>query len=119
MDINTINHAVTDAAEYAQLQDELLADLNIQLTAQGLTLLSTQPNVFRFGAVVTDDTAERWVHVTIPSTAEDQFWAENVRLRRMSSERDWKGEEFHHCAWNEIGAQAKRLLSPEFDSEIL
>ena len=37
----------------------------------------------------------------------------------MSSVRDWKGDQNHHCAWGDVGMKAAELLTPAYDDEIL
>ena len=120
MDISMwTDHTITSADEYAELQTALTNDLERQLSVRGLKLLRTLPNTFWFGAVAATGEGDRFLYVRIADVRDNPEWYKNVRLRRMSSERDWKGDEFHYCAWDEVGESAEKYLSPEYDDEIL
>ena len=111
---------LSDMKVYNELQEELVADLKDQLDDQGIEVLNVLPNMYCFGMVVAQGSdPRRFLHITIPNVNDDAEWAQHVRLRRMSSERDWKGDAFHYCAWAEAGAQAAHYLTAEFDDEIL
>lgn len=114
---------LSDMKVYNKLQADLIDDLRAQLAMQGLELVSTQPNMFCFGAVAATPAAEdgtkRFIHITIKNVAQNPDWAQDVSLRRMSSERDWKGDCFHHCSWDEVGASCAVYLTAEYDNEIM
>ena len=108
-----------DADSWKTFQDEMFADLEAQLAAEGLKLVKRLPNNYAFGAVAATADETKWLHVTISDVRESKDWYENVKLRRMSSERDWKGEEFHFCTWPEVGAAVLKYMGDEYDDEIL
>lgn len=110
---------LSDLKDFTAFQTEALADLEAQLQAQGLVLIQTLPNNYRFGAVVGAADDKRWIFVGIDDVREQPDWFNNVKLRRMSSRRDWKGQEFHFCTWDAVGAEASKYLTPEYDDEIL
>ena len=111
-------HQWTDQADYEAFQAELMADLRAQLAAHDIEILKTLPNQFCFG-VVAQSADGRFIHISIDDVRQGEAWQANVKLRRMSSERDWKGDEYHFCSWNAIGENAAKYLTAEFDDEIL
>ncbi len=103
---------------WSVFEKEAWTDAEIQLSAQGLKLLKTLPGRFSVGIVASTEDEQRFIHITVKDVREEN-WFDNVRLRRMSSPRDWKGNEFHYCSWNEIGEKALKYLAPEYDDEAL
>lgn len=104
---------------WEEVQTTLQTDLEEQLEAQGLKLVKVLPNRYTFGAVIANADNTKWMHVTTPDVRDTPGWLDQVRLRRMSSERDWKGDAFHYTPWSEVGAAAVTYFGDEYDDEIL
>lgn len=100
-------------------QAELTADVEAQLAANGLKVVKTLPNMFTLGVVAANAENTKWIHITTADVRTAADWAANVKLRRMSSERDWKGDAFHFVPWVEIGEGAAKYMGDEYDEEIL
>ena len=100
-------------------QDEMTEELRAMLEAKGLQLVKSLPNMYCLGAVAATADGRKFLHITTPDVREDEEWFKNIRLRRMSSERDWKGDAFHYCTWDEIGESAVTYMGDEYDDEIL
>ena len=96
---------------------EMRADLEAKLAGRGISVLKSVPRDGGLSIVVGTDDKLRWLHVVLDD-AHDAASFGKVSLRRMSSERDWKGEVFHHCDWNAIGEHIAELMKPEYDGEI-
>ena len=109
-----IDCAFESADDFAAFEAEMIEDLKSQLAANGVELLKTLPNQFRLGAIAV--IPNKWIHITVDDVR-NPGWFDNVKLRRMSSERDWKGEDFHFCTWSEVGAAAAKYLGDEYDDE--
>jgi hypothetical protein len=105
--------------DYEAMQTELIEDLKSQLADAGVELVQVLPNDWHFAAVAQSTEHDRYVYITIDDVRKNSFWAENVKLRRMSSLRDWKGEQNHLCDWGQVGKKAAELLTAEYDDEIL
>jgi hypothetical protein len=105
--------------DYRAMESELIDDLTRQLAESGVELVQTLPNDWRFGAVAQSAEHDRYVYIAIDDVRENPYWAENVTLRRMSSLRDWKGDQNHLCEWGEVGMKAATLLTAEYDDEVL
>ncbi|MBR2835213.1 MAG: hypothetical protein IKE43_05845 [Coriobacteriales bacterium] len=105
--------------EYEVLQTELLGDLQRRLSLKGFKYLRTLQKEFCFASVIATAENDRFLFIAIDRVDQNPDWAEKVRLRRMSSERDWKGEEFHYCTWDEVDTLAAELLTEKYDNEIL
>ena len=106
-----------EAGAYAAFEQEAIDDLKAQLEAENLVLVKTLPNTFYFGAVVANASNSKWLHVVLPSVKDGNNWFENVSLRRMSSERDWKGDCFHYCTFDAIGKNITVYMADEYDEE--
>ena len=109
----------SDPKEYKDFEAQMMEDAQAQLEAQGLKVVKTLPNQYLFGIVAGTADGRKWLHITISDVREGDAWFKNVKLRRMSSERDWKGDEFHYCAWDELGAAVLKYMGDEYDDEIL
>ncbi len=112
-------HTWEDLGEYQRMEADLIDDLTQQLAAHDVELVQTLPNDWRLSAIAQSPAHDRYVFIAINDVRDDPFWAENVTLRRMSSVRDWKGDQNHHCAWGDVGMKAAELLTPAYDDEIL
>lgn len=99
-------------------QDDMMKDLQERLEAQGLELVKTLPNMYCLGAVAATADGRKFLHVMTADVREDAEWFEHIRLRRMSSERDWKGDVFHYCSWDEVGEHSLKYMGDEYDDEI-
>ena len=119
MDYQKWQSCTWDDAAWAEFAPEAEADIKAQLEANGLELLRVLPNQFRIGAIAQTPDKLKWLHITTADVREDAEWFNTVSLRRMSSERDWKGDEFHYCAWPEIGSATATYMGDEYDDEIL
>jgi len=109
----------SDFAKYEEFQKLMEADLQEQCATIDLQVIKFLPNRFLFGAVVANAARDRFVHVTIPDVRKGADWYEQACTRRMSSERDWKGDAFHYAPWPQIAALAAEIMKPEYDDEIL
>ena len=110
---------VTVDADWDAVEAELVADLREQLDAVGLALVKILPNRYLFSAVVSNAENTKWINVTTGDVRTRVEWPRAVRLRRMSSERDWKGDEFHYAPWVEVGDACVEYLEDAYDDEVL
>ena len=108
-----------DPEDFKTFESEMLADLETQLAANDLKLVKVLPNQWCLGAIAGTHDGQKWLHITTADVREDPEWYQHIRLRRMSSERDWKGDAFHCCEWQEIGASVATYMGDEYDDEIL
>jgi len=109
----------SELSQYEALAAELEADLAAQLEGRPAKILRLLPNNWQFAAVLVNDDATKWMHLTVKDVREGSGWFDEIKLRRMSSERDWKGDEFHFAAWDEIGAAIEKYMGDEYDDEVL
>lgn len=105
--------------EWVPAEDALLADIKAQLEVAGLVFVKYLPNMFTFRCIVGNANNTKWIHVVGADTRTDEAWMDHVSLRRMSSERDWKGDAFHYCVWERIGEACIEYMADEYDDEIL
>ncbi|MBO4365038.1 MAG: hypothetical protein J5804_01945 [Eggerthellaceae bacterium] len=105
--------------EFAAFEQEMAADLQRQLEACGLVLLKTVSRPFRLSGVVENANATKWLHVLTEDVRDGAGWFDNVSLRRMSSQSDWKGSEFHYHRWDEVGAASATYMADAYDSEAI
>lgn len=96
---------------------EAMADLENQLGAKDLKIYKTLPYDYTISVVLATADDRKFMHLTMPDVREDAAWFDGIRLRRMSSERDWKGDEFHYCSWGAIGENAEKYFGDEYDEE--
>lgn len=120
MDISQWNNRAFETInEFSIFASVLESDLRAQLEKVGLVFLKQLPNPYLFGAIATTPEKDKWIHITLPDVRKQPDWAHNTCLRRMSSERDWKGEAFHYCNWEEVGTKALQYMDSAYDNEIL
>ena len=105
--------------DWTVAEEAFLADIKEQLEAHGLKFVKYLPNMFTFRCVVGNAENTKWINVVGEDTRKDAAWMDHVSLRRMSSERDWKGDAFHYCVWERIGEACVEYMAPEYDDEIL
>ena len=105
--------------DFAEFEQDMAADLKQQLEKVGITLLKTVSRPFRFSGVAEDAGERKWLHVLTEDVRDGDEWFENVSLRRMSSQSDWKGSQFHYCRWDELGPAIAKYMNDEYDSEAL
>ena len=106
-------------SDLALLAQEMEADLVNQLRGTGIKLLKTVPNPFRFSAVLEDEDGKKWMHVLTEDVRDGEGWFENVSLRRMSSQMDWKGDKLFYHRWDELGTYTVKYMSEEYDDTAL
>lgn len=102
-------------AEFQEFVAEAQADLEQQLKAVGLVLYKTLNMPYTVDAVAATADGKKFLHVKTVDVRADDQWAEKVCMHRMSSERDWKGEDLYYCAWNELGEQILKYMDDQYN----
>ncbi len=110
---------IAGMGDWEPLEEALLADTKQQLVDAGLVFLKYLPNMFKFACVVTNADNTKWIHVTTADVREGAEWMDKVSLRRMSSERDWKGDAFHYCELERLGEACAEYMGDAYDEEVL
>ena len=105
--------------DWTWAEELILADVKAQLAEAGLKFVKYLPNMFRFACVAGNAENTKWIHVTCEDAREGVGWMDNVRLRRMSSERDWKGDAFHYCVFERLGEACVEYFDDAYDDEVL
>ena len=105
--------------EFKELRESMTIDLERQLEGTGLKLLKTVSRPFCFSGIVEDDDGRKWLHVLTADVSEDPNWFENVSLRRMSSQSDWKGKVYHYCHWDALRDAIMEYMKDEYDAETI
>jgi len=106
-------------SEYKEFEEEFVRDTRSRLAEHGLKVVKALPNMFYCGLVVANEEETKWIHITIPNVRENADWNEKIKLRRMSSERDWKGNKFHFTTYDNMAADAEKFMNDEYNDEIL
>lgn len=112
-----VGAALDTDEEFKEFVAEAHADLEQQLQAVGLVLYKTLYMPYTVDAVAATADNKKFLHVKTADVRADEQWAEKVSMHRMSSERDWKGEDFYYCAWNELGEQILKYMDDQYDVE--
>ena len=107
-----------DSAQFQAFEQEAVDDLKSQLADVDMLLVKTLPTKHCVSAVVSNANNTKWIHVVMKDVHENADFEQNISLRRMSSERDWKGDVFHSCAWNELGANIAKYMGDQYDDEV-
>ena len=105
--------------EWGQIEEPVLADMKRQLAEHGLVFVKYLPNMFRFSAVVGNADNTKWIHVSTDDVRQGPEWMDTIRLRRMSSERDWKGDAYHYCVLERLGEACEEYMDDRYDGEVL
>lgn len=105
--------------DWYPLGEALRADAEAQVAAAGLTFMKYLPNMFKFACVVANADNTKWIHVTTADARTEPAWMDKVSVRRMSSERDWKGDAFHYCTWEGLSEALTEYMGDQYDEEVL
>ena len=105
--------------DWTRIEEPVLADMKRQLAEHGLVFVKYLPNMFRFSAVVGNGDNTKWIHVTTDDVRQGPEWMDAIRLRRMSSERDWKGDAYHYCVLERLGEACREYMDDAYDDEVL
>ena len=110
---------VVEMADWTRAEALLLEDAKRQLAEAGLKFVKHLPNPFTFRCIVGNVEGTKWIHVVGGDVRTDAAWMDHVSLRRMSSERDWKGDAFHYCTWESLGESCVEYMGAAYDDEVL
>ena len=105
--------------EYKQFEEEFVEEAKKCLGEAGYSVDLVLPNMWYCGMVVANENKTKWIHVTIPNVQETSDWYQHIKLRRMSSARDWKGDIFHFTTLEALIDDINKYMGDEYDDEIL
>ena len=94
--------------QYVLFENKCKKELKAMLKPRGIKLHNFIGNHFEWCAVL--EKGGKFVYVQLSDVRFWQ-WYDNVLIRTMAHDKDWRGGENHKCAFNEIGDYADKLFS--------
>lgn len=94
--------------QYVAFERQCKKELKAMLKPRGINLHKFYGNHFEWSAVLEKD--GKFVYVRI-NDVRGWDWYNDVLIRTMAHDKDWRGGENCKCAFNEIGDYADKLFS--------
>lgn len=98
--------------EYQSFERAMRANLRKQCKENGLELVSFLPMHFQFSAVVKGVESGKYAYISISDVRffQDE-WVKHTLYRIMKHDHDWSGGSNQYCAWENVGANARKLCA--------
>jgi hypothetical protein len=96
--------------EYIAFERACRRELKKQCAERGINIHTFHGNHFEWSAVL--EKGGKFVYVSM-SDVRWFDWYDNMLIRTMSHDKDWRGGGNNKCAFNEVGEYAERLFESE------
>lgn len=94
--------------QYINFEKQCCKELNAMIKPRGINLHKFLGNHFEWSAVLEKDGKFVYVHI---SDVRFWDWYNDVLIRTMAHDTDWRGGSNHKCRFDEIGEYAERLFN--------
>lgn len=94
--------------EYIAFEKSCKKELKAQCAKYGINLHKFNPSHFEWSAVLEKD--GRYVYVSLNDVRYGD-WYNDVLIRTMSHDKDWRGGSNNECRFDEIGEKANNLFN--------
>ena len=94
--------------QYVTFEKRCKKELSAMLKEHGINLHKFYGNHFEWCAVL--EKGGKFVYVGM-SDVRFWLWYDNILIRTMEHDKDWRGGQNHKCAFNEIGEYAEKLFN--------
>jgi len=103
---------------YAIFREQALDALTDFLNEIDMILVKVLPTKFYLNGVISNKENRKWIQLKTPDVHDIENWGKGVSLRRMSSERDWRGENAYFCSWDDLQECLQKYMGDEYDDDI-